>query len=169
MQSLDWHALLAPDSSWASVIVCPERTIDDFAATRGFRRAAPVVRIMRGTRCQNVDRLFQEWAAALQFPYYFGHNWDAFDECLADLNWLPANSYTFFLTKTHLLLPNSDDDFLTFTRVLDGVAKERMATSPEPRLSPPIAPFRVVFHTEPEHGADLRDRLQRAGVQWSGA
>jgi Barstar (barnase inhibitor) len=38
---------------------------------------------------RTVERLFDEMAAALQFPYYFGENWPAFAECLADMEWLP--------------------------------------------------------------------------------
>jgi hypothetical protein len=29
-------------------------------------------------------------ACQLNFPDYFGHNWDAFEECVRDLSWLPA-------------------------------------------------------------------------------
>ncbi|MEZ4711326.1 MAG: barstar family protein [Caldilineaceae bacterium] len=29
-------------------------------------------------------------SAALNFPRYFGHNWDAFEECIQDLSWLAA-------------------------------------------------------------------------------
>ena len=31
--------------------------------------------------------------AALAFPAYFGHNWDAFEEMVNDLSWAPAPGY----------------------------------------------------------------------------
>lgn len=32
-------------------------------------------------------------AQAMSFPAYFGHNWDAFEECLTDLSWAPSTGY----------------------------------------------------------------------------
>lgn len=34
--------------------------------------------------------LFRRSATALEFPDWFGHNWDAYADCLRDLSWLPV-------------------------------------------------------------------------------
>src|SRR5690242_7078030 len=34
---------------------------------------------------------------AFRFPSYFGMNWDAADECLADMSWEPAAGYVALL------------------------------------------------------------------------
>jgi hypothetical protein len=36
-------------------------------------------------------------ARALQFPAYFGSNWDAFEDCLTDLSWQQAIGYVLLL------------------------------------------------------------------------
>lgn len=41
--------------------------------------------------------LFAVVASAMQFPDYFGNNWDALDECLNDMEWLPADGYCLVL------------------------------------------------------------------------
>ncbi|WP_378737426.1 barstar family protein [Nocardia brasiliensis] len=61
----------------------------DAAELSGLRYRAPsgyLVRELRGAKMRTVKRVFDEVAAALQFPYYFGENKDAFDECLRDLD-----------------------------------------------------------------------------------
>jgi RNAse (barnase) inhibitor barstar len=57
---------------------------------REFRDpAALVVRIPRGIRSK--EKLFAIFAERLHFPRYFGWNWDALEELLRDLSWLPAD------------------------------------------------------------------------------
>ncbi len=48
------------------------------------------------------EMLFHKLAKVFNFPDYFGHNWDAFNECLSDLEWLPADSYILFLSGSEL-------------------------------------------------------------------
>src|SRR5690349_7388606 len=48
---------------------------------------------VNGANARTVDELFDEFAEKLEFPDYFGRNWAAFDECIADLEWLPADGY----------------------------------------------------------------------------
>ena len=50
--------------------------------------AALVVRLPRGLSSK--QKLFAVLADKLKFPRYFGWNWDALDECLRDLSWLPS-------------------------------------------------------------------------------
>jgi hypothetical protein len=61
-------------------------------AIYGWSETRLVVRTLRGVKMQTVQQLFDEFAAALQFPWYFGENWAAFDECLTDLAWLPPEA-----------------------------------------------------------------------------
>ncbi len=47
---------------------------------------------LRGELCESATAFFREISAAMRFPYYFGWNWNAFDECITDLEWLKFSS-----------------------------------------------------------------------------
>lgn len=46
------------------------------------------VSYLRGKRFITEADCLREISASFQFPWYFGENWNALDECLADLEWL---------------------------------------------------------------------------------
>jgi hypothetical protein len=46
----------------------------------------PVPAVVDGHACRTRAAFFREAARALGFPAYFGHNWDAFLDCLRDLD-----------------------------------------------------------------------------------
>ncbi|MGV9270872.1 barstar family protein [Kitasatospora sp. NPDC003701] len=50
----------------------------------GFAAGADRLRLVRGANCRTGAALFAAWARALSFPGHFGHNRDAFEECLND-------------------------------------------------------------------------------------
>jgi len=47
--------------------------------------------------CADKAALLARIGVALHFPDWFGHNWDALADCLADMSWRPAPGYVIFL------------------------------------------------------------------------
>ena len=76
------------------------------------------LKVIHGTKCQTTDGLLTECARALDFPDYFGHNWDALEECLTDLEWLPAKGYVLLITEAVHVLPNDETEYETFLEIL---------------------------------------------------
>lgn len=49
------------------------------------------------------DELLTTLGRVFDFPDYYGHNYDALDECLRDLSWLPAPGYVLRVRDTETL------------------------------------------------------------------
>lgn len=161
-----WNALLTPSpSSWAHLVAA------DVQATEGRFLAVPphvgaVVRALRGYRSRFTVGLLAEWAAALQFPYYFGMNWNAFHECINDLSWLPARSYIFLVTDANRMLTETDD-LATFVDILNFTAKgwaDPQNVGNIHTMALPVS-FHVVFHCPPAEENNTRARFRDAGVE----
>jgi hypothetical protein len=108
------------------------------------------VRFLRGRKMATYQGLFDECAAALQFPWYFGENGNAFDECMTDLSWLPPQQgYVLVVTEPALVLSATGDDGLTWLVMALGRAAAEWSQpvrEGEPWDRPPV-PFHVVLHT----------------------
>ena len=50
--------------------------------------------------CADKAEFLRRCALALEFPAWFGGNWDAFFDCLADLSWRPAAGHLLLLEHT---------------------------------------------------------------------
>jgi RNAse (barnase) inhibitor barstar len=76
------------------------------------------LRVIQGAKCRTTASLLTECARALDFPDYFGHNWDALEECLTDLEWLPAKGYILLFTDAAHVLPNDETEYETLLEIL---------------------------------------------------
>ncbi|MBP7961229.1 MAG: barstar family protein [Caldilineaceae bacterium] len=56
---------------------------------------------------------------AFRFPSYFGYNWDALEECLLDLSWLPAPGYVLLYNQPNRFIGNALDDWTTARLILE--------------------------------------------------
>lgn len=64
------------------------------------------LKIVEGPHCKTPANLCEEFARALRLSDYFGRNWDALEECLADLEWLPAKGYILLIIDARCVLPD---------------------------------------------------------------
>lgn len=111
-----------------------------------------VLRRLRGTKMRSYQDLYDEFAAALQFPYYFGENLAALDECLSDLEWLFGSCFIFVLSDADQILTQEDEEaFPHLIRLLGEVAKEWNTRGRDTGIgvSSPT-PFHVLLHATPE-------------------
>lgn len=76
----------APAATTAPVLGALAVDANQFSGVRYDSPADYRVRELRGAKMRTTGELFDEFAAAFQFPYYFGANKDSFDECLRDLD-----------------------------------------------------------------------------------
>jgi len=116
---------------------------------------------------RHYDPLFDEFAAALQFPWYFGANGNAFDECITDLSWLPPGiGYVFVLTDPAETLADTDDGGLAWlvrslSRAVAGWGRPVEAGSQWDR---PSVPLHVVLQADESTEERVRAIWAAAGA-----
>jgi len=79
------------------------------------------VRIDLGGCCDK-QAFLARTAAALGFPDWFGANWDALFDCLADLSWRPAAGYVLILDHAEDMRRHAPEAFDTALAVLADAA-----------------------------------------------
>lgn len=117
----------------------------------GWADAGLVVRAVRGRKTRTRQALFNEFAAALQFPYYFGENWPAFNECVADLDWIsaPAGIVILVCQAAQLLTDEHPGDMAVLVKAIHnaGTTFGQPITDGE-WWDRPAVPFHVVLQEE---------------------
>jgi hypothetical protein len=72
--------------------------------------------------CTDKAGFLDRTAAALGFPAWFGGNWDAFFDCLADLGWRPARGYLLVYENTGDLRRHAPESLDTAVAILGDAA-----------------------------------------------
>jgi len=102
------------------------------------------LKVIQGAKCRTTAGLLTEHARALDFPDYFGHNWDALEECLTDLEWLPAKGYILLITDAGCVLPDDEEEYETFLEILRD-AGEAWGTGQAGMGTRRATPFHALF------------------------
>ena len=77
------------------------------SALLGWVESGLAARVVRGRKTRTLGGLFDEFAAALQFPLYFGENKDAFNECISDLTLPAGEGYVVVITEPDRVLADA--------------------------------------------------------------
>jgi RNAse (barnase) inhibitor barstar len=78
---------------------------------------------IEGKNITRKEQFLNHVATALHFPKDFGHNWDAFEECLTDLEWVDADGYVIYYDHIDGLHNAHPDQFETLVEIVrDAVA-----------------------------------------------
>ncbi len=134
-------------------------------AVLGWAESGLTVRVVRGRKTRTLSGLFDEFAAAFQFPLYFGENKDAFNECVADLAGLPAGAgFVVVIVDPDQVLIDAESEALGW--LLRSLESATAAWGQSVELGEwwdrPAVPFHVVL-------AGPQDALDVAADRWSGA
>ena len=146
-----WSELLEPGAPWALLL---RARPEGLWLLRG--EAEPVeglvVRVVDGRHCSTSAELFREWAAALDFPDDFGHNWDAFEECMRDLgDWLGGSAVGILVSDADRILERERNQLATLLEILG-------------HRSPRRVPLRLVFQASRDADDDRLAVFREFGV-----
>lgn len=110
--------LFSADGPGLHLMAIDESPLSDLMI--GWTETQPecAIRRIRGHKSVDESRFFDEIAAALQFPYYFGENWDAVWECITDLSWIPQASFLLIMDRAGQLLHNSERGFSILMKII---------------------------------------------------
>lgn len=132
-----------------------------------WRKTGLTVWFVRGHKMRTVDRLFDEVSAALQFPHYFGENWSAFDECLADMEWSPSRVgfVVVVLDAIEVLSDESEAELGTLVSVIAHAAETYAeAIDSGEWWDRSALPFHVVLQADQGESALVRLRWGASGA-----
>ena len=55
---------------------------------------------LEGQKIEKKEQFLNHAAVAMRFPSHFGNNWDAFYDCLTDMDWVETEGYLIYFDHT---------------------------------------------------------------------
>jgi RNAse (barnase) inhibitor barstar len=83
------------------------------------------VAVLDGRAITDAAELLAACAAAWRFPDWYGANFDALADCLADLSWLPAPGYALLWRHAEILAGSAPDTYVTARQAFSTAAARR--------------------------------------------
>lgn len=75
-------------------------------------------------QARSKEEMLDAIAQAMHFPDWFGYNWDALLDCLADMSWEPSDGYLVILEHCDGIHGHAESDFVQALQIFERAANE---------------------------------------------
>lgn len=120
---------------------------------------------LRGAKCRTLAGFFNEIAAVMQLPHYFGETWDALRDLFYDQSWLPG-TLIMLLDSEQLLAAAPNQELRNFVELMDH-CNTFYLEPPYKASAVGGTGFHVLMQVTPMHRAELEARLIAAGAEFA--
>ena len=68
---------------------------------------------LEGKKIEGKQQFLNHAAVVMHFPDHFGNNWDAFEDCITDLEWIEADGYVIYFDHTEAFAEHHESELET--------------------------------------------------------
>lgn len=68
---------------------------------------------LEGKNIEKKEQFLNHAAVAMKFPSHFGDNWDAFYDCITDLDWVESEGYVIYFDHTDAFVAHHESQLET--------------------------------------------------------
>lgn len=122
MSARDHYQNLFADATKAGVHHLPHGDLEPLIAGAGA--AGCLVQHVDLAQARDKDEMLTMIGVSLGFPEWFGHNWDALNDCLLDMGWRPAEGYVTILEHCDGIHGRAEADFVKLMQTFQSAAEE---------------------------------------------
>jgi RNAse (barnase) inhibitor barstar len=152
----DWADL--DPANWCVLFDGPPRDLDHRIRQIDNAPGELPGRVLRGTRMRDEQGVVSEFAAALQFPHYFGANWDALNDCVTDLLWMGEPGVVLGITDASQLLADEPRRLDTLVEILVDAREYWRYPVVKNCLRDTPQPFTLILQDAPKNLKSLLNR-----------
>ncbi|ARJ37688.1 hypothetical protein SporoP8_01595 [Sporosarcina ureae] len=117
--------------------------------------------IINGEFCLTKKELLKQFYLNLNFPSYFSENWDSFDECINDLEWLESSFFVIFINNFELLLSKDLSERENFFEILMSSIRDWRDGN---NYQSEVVPFSIIIHSNKDIPETFNTNLFEMGV-----
>ena len=114
--------------------------------------------ILDGKKLSNRNQILYNIGVAFKFPDYYGKNWDAFNDCITDLDWISAEYYLLLINNADKI-ESQGENFSIFFNILEDAAKVWKKGNDFFPIAIPPTPFNIILNTSLKKGDAIVQKI----------